>query len=129
MSEGMNQVTLFGNIGADPELRDAGGTKVLQLRVATSDRYKNKDGAWMDRTEWHHVSIFGKRAEALAGILRKGQKILVTGSNRTTSYEKDGVKRFSTKVVADNVMFGDTPNKGAAASKASDSDDDMPDFS
>lgn len=120
MAEGMNKVILYGNIGADPELRvTPGGSSVLKLRLATSESYLDKTNTRQERTEWHSITIWGKRGEGLAKILGKGQKILVEGSIRTSSYEKDGEKRYRTEIVANNVML---PGKGAASSGDDDSD-------
>ena len=104
----MNKVILFGNLGADPELRvTPGGTAVLKLRVATTESYKDKQtNAWKERTEWHRVTVWGKRGESLAKILSKGSKVLIEGSLRTSSYEKDGEKRYSTEVNAMDVRLG-----------------------
>lgn len=108
MAEGLNRVMLFGNVGADPDLRTTqGGTAVMNLRLATTERYKDNAGAWQDRTEWHSVTVWGKRAEALHRILAKGSTVFVEGSLRTSSYDaKDGTKRYKTEVVASNVLLG-----------------------
>lgn len=110
MSEGLNRVMLFGNLGADPELKmTQGGTAILKLRVATAERYQDKGGNWQDRTEWHTVVVWGKRGEGLSKILSKGSTVFVEGSLRTTSYEKDGEKRYKTEVVAQKVLLGGSP--------------------
>jgi single-strand DNA-binding protein len=103
----MNKVYLLGNLGADPELRTLpSGAPVMKLRLATTESWLDKDKQQrQERTEWHHVSVFGKRAEALAKHLSKGQKILVEGRIRHSSSEKDGQKRFFTDVVADALFF------------------------
>lgn len=103
----MNRVFLFGNLGADPDLRmTSGGTAVLNLRVATSERYKDKQDVWQDRTEWHSVVVWGKRAEALAKLLSKGSKVLIEGGLRTSSYDaRDGVKRYKTEIHATEVKL------------------------
>lgn len=107
MSEGYNRVLLFGNLGADPELKmTQGGTSVLKLRMATTERYQDKSGVWQDRTDWHSVVVWGKRAESLHKILSKGSTIFVEGSLRTSSYEKDGEKRYKTEVIAKSVILG-----------------------
>lgn len=107
MADGLNKVLLFGNIGQDPDLRmTPGGQSVLKLRLATTDSWLDKDGARQERTDWHSVSIWGKRGEALAKILGKGSQILVEGRIRTSSYEKDGVKKWSTDVIAEDVFLG-----------------------
>ena len=111
-----NIVILHGNLGADPELRvSASGMGILKLRVATNERVK-KGEEWVDHSEWHSVTVFGKRCEGLAKILHKGSKVMVTGKLRTTSYEKDGIKKYSTEILADDVELGGS--KGDAHSSA-----------
>lgn len=105
MSEGINRVTLLGNLGADPELRHTQGGVVLNLRLATTESYLDRDKVRQERTDWHSVTLWGKRGEALAGILRKGSQLLVEGRLSTSSYEKDGQKRYKTEVVASNVVL------------------------
>ena len=107
MAEGLNRVMLLGNLGADPELRmTSGGQAVLKLRLATSETYVDKNRQRQERTEWHNVVIWGKRAEALAKILTKGTRIFVEGGLRTSSYEdRDGNKRYRTEVVSSNILL------------------------
>lgn len=118
MSEGLNKVLLLGSLGADPELRfTQGGSAVLSIRMATTERYKDRDDNWKERTDWHSVVVFGKRAEALGKILQKGSTILAEGSLRTSSYDdKDGIKRWKTEVVASNIILaGGRPRSDGAA--------------
>lgn len=99
MNEGINRVYLFGNIGADPELRmTGGGTPVLHFRLATNESYLDRDGVRREITNWHRAVMFGKRAEALSRILRQGSCVLVEGQLRTSSWEHNGEKRFMTEV-------------------------------
>lgn len=99
----MNKVILMGRLGADPEFRTSGGNGILKMRVATTERFKDKDGNWTDRAEWHSVTCFGKRAEGLAKCLSKGSQVLIDGCLRTSSYEKDGDKRYKTEIIANEV--------------------------
>lgn len=107
MAEGLNRVILLGNLGADPELRMTnGGTAVLNLRLATSESYLDRNKQRQERTEWHRVVVWGRRAEALGKILTKGDRILIEGALRTSSYEdRDGHKRYTTEIVASNVVL------------------------
>jgi len=106
MSDGMNKAILLGNLGADPELRyTAAGVAVLNLRLATNESYVDKNKEPQERTEWHTVVIWGNRAEGLARVLTKGSSVLIEGALRTSSYEKDGTKRYRTEVHAREILF------------------------
>ena len=83
MSEGLNRVMLIGTLGADPELRfTQSGQAVLNMRIATNESYLDKDKVRQERTEWHSVTLWGTRGEALVKILGKGSTIFVEGSLR-----------------------------------------------
>lgn len=115
MADGLNRVMLLGNLGADPELRSTnGGESVLRLRVATNERYQDRNKEWQDRTEWHSVIVWGKRGEALHRILSKGSNLFIEGSLRTSSYDdKEGIKRYKTEVVAKEIILtGGKPGGG-----------------
>jgi len=106
MAEGLNRVMLLGNLGADPELRvTPGGQAVLKLRLATNETYLDRNNVRQERTEWHRVTVWGRRAEALGKILTKGDLLFVEGRLQTSSYEKNGEKRYSTEVVANNIVL------------------------
>lgn len=106
MSEGLNRVMLLGNLGADPELRiTPGGQAILKLRMATTEHYMDRNNVRQERTEWHQISLWGKRGEALSKFLKKGDRLFVEGRIETSSYEKDGEKRYRTEVVATNVIL------------------------
>lgn len=122
MAEGLNRVMLLGNLGADPELRTtSGGQSVLKLRLATSETYLDKNRQRQEKTEWHSVVIWGKRAEALSKILNKGSRLFVEGGLRTSNYEdREGVKRYKTEIVANNVLLQGGRPGGARAEGASD---------
>jgi single-strand DNA-binding protein len=115
MAEGLNKVMLLGNLGADPELKvTAGGQSVLKLRLATTETYLDRNNTRQERTEWHSVTLWGKRGEALAKFLAKGERIFVEGSLRTSSYEKDGEKRYRTEINANNVILAGRGKGGGA---------------
>lgn len=107
MADGLNRVTLLGNLGADPELRHTqSGQAVLNLRIACSESWFDKESnERKERTEWVSVTVWGKRAEGLSKVLGKGDRICVEGSLRTSSYEKDGDKRYKTEVNATNIVL------------------------
>jgi single-strand DNA-binding protein len=103
----MNKVILLGNIGETPELRfGSSGIAILKLRIATNESWPDRDGQRKKHTEWHRATLFGKRAEALHPHLQKGSSVLVEGRLRTSSYERDGTKRYSTEIVVDELCFG-----------------------
>jgi len=110
MAEGLNRAMLFGALGADPELRVlSNGNSVLGIRLATTERV-NRGGEWQDHTEWHSVTVWGARGEALSRILRKGDRIFVEGSLTTRSWEgRDGNKRYKTEINAKNVLLAGSP--------------------
>ena len=102
----VNRVTLVGRLGADPELKYSGaGKAICNLRIATSETWKDKTGTKQEKTEWHRCTLFGDQAENASKYLAKGREVYVEGRLETTSYEKDGIKRFSTSVIADRVVF------------------------
>jgi len=122
MSEGLNRVMLLGNLGADPELKvTQGGAAVLRMRLATTESYVDKNQNRQERTEWHRVTMWGRRAEALAKLLKKGERLFIEGRIATSTYEKDGEKRYSTEVVATNVILnGRKPSSENASSDSSE---------
>jgi single-strand DNA-binding protein len=117
MSRGINKCILVGNLGADPETRyTPSGTAITTIRIATSESWKDKQtGEQQERTEWHRIKFFGRLAEIAGEYLKKGGQVYVEGKLRTEEYEKDGIKRWSTDVIADVMqMLGtkSTPDSG-----------------
>lgn len=110
----VNKVILIGRLGKDPELRDtASGSKIANLTLATSERRKGKDGEWAEQTEWHRVVCFGKTAENAARFLTKGRQVYVEGRSQTRKWTKDGIDRYTTEIIANQLQF--LGSKGAAA--------------
>ena len=107
MARGINKVILVGNLGADPETRyTPSGTAITSIRIATSESWKDKTtGEQQERTEWHRIEFFGRIAEIAGEYLKKGRQVYVEGKLRTDEYEKDGIKRYSTKVIADEMQM------------------------
>jgi single-strand DNA-binding protein len=97
----VNKVILVGNVGRDPELRyTQGGQPVASFSIATNERFKDKDGNWKDRTEWHRIVAWGRLAEICGEYLRKGRQVYVEGRIQTRDWEdKEGNKRQTTEIV------------------------------
>ncbi|WP_353190361.1 single-stranded DNA-binding protein [Pandoraea pnomenusa] len=104
----VNKVILVGNLGADPEVRYMpSGDAVANIRLATTDRYKDKQsGEFKEMTEWHRVSFFGRLAEIVNEYLKKGSSVYIEGRIRTRKYQaQDGTDRYSTEIVADQMQM------------------------
>ena len=112
----VNKVILLGNLGKDPEVKyTPSGTPVAKFTLATNDRYKDKDGNWQDRTEWHNVTAWARTAEIAGEYLKKGSKVYIEGSLRTHSWDDKttGQKKYMTEInVNDLVLLG---GRGEAA--------------
>ena len=117
MARSLNKVMLIGNLGADPEIKyTPNGTAVANLRIATSDNRKNKDGEWEERTEWHRVVMYGRQAELSKDYLKKGSKVYIEGRLETRSWEdQSGQKHYATEVVGYNLVFLDAKGQGQSA--------------
>src|ERR1700716_2671723 len=117
MARGINKVILIGNLGADPETRAMpSGTTVANLRIATSESWRDKQtGEQQERTEWHRVSFFGRLAEVAGEYLKKGSQVYIEGSLRTRKWQdKDGQDRYSTDIRGDVMqMLGRREGGGA----------------
>ena len=115
----VNKAILVGRLGVDPELRNTGtGSSVVNIRMATTDRRKEGD-QWVDHTEWHNVTVWGRTAENVAKFCSKGKEIYVEGKIQTRKYtDKSGVDRYSTEIVADNVRFLGSRNENAPVVQA-----------
>ena len=107
MAGGVNKVILVGNLGADPDMRyTPSGQGVCELRVATSESWNDKNGQRQERTEWHRIVVWGKRAEVCSKYLSKGRQVFVEGRIQTRTYDdKDGNKRYITEIIAADVQF------------------------
>jgi len=104
---GINKVILVGRLGADPEKKQTQtGQTVTRLNLATSESWVNREGERQEKTEWHRIVIWGKLAETCAQHLTKGRQVYIEGRLQTRSWETEkGEKRFSTEVVANQVLF------------------------
>ncbi|CAJ0796634.1 Single-stranded DNA-binding protein [Ralstonia condita] len=103
----VNKVIIVGNLGADPETRYMpSGDAVTNIRVATTDRYKDKaSGEMKEATEWHRIAFFGRLAEIAGEYLKKGSQVYVEGRLKTRQWEKDGQKQYSTEIVAEQMQM------------------------
>ena len=109
MARGVNKVILVGNLGRDPETRyTQNGSAVTQFSIATSDSWRDKStGEQQDRTEWHNIVCFARLAEIAGEYLKKGSKVYIEGSLRTSNWEQDGQKRYRTEVMARELQMLD----------------------
>jgi single-strand DNA-binding protein len=112
----VNKVIIVGNLGADPETRyTPSGDAVTNIRVATTDKWKDKaSGEMKEQTEWHRVAFFGRLAEVAGEYLKKGSQVYIEGSLRTRKYDKDGQTHYSTEIRGDTMqMLGRREGGGA----------------
>ena len=112
----VNKVILVGNLGRDPETRyTTSGDAVTNIRVATTDTWKDKNGEKQERTEWHTVVFFGRQAEIAGEYLKKGRQVYVEGRLQTRKWQdKEGQDRYTTEIVADRMqMLGSREGSGA----------------
>jgi len=108
MARGVNKVILVGNLGADPETRAMpSGMTVANIRIATSESWKDKQsGEQKERTEWHHVALFGRLGEIAGEYLRKGSQVYIEGALRTRKWQdKDGRDRYTTEIIASDMQM------------------------
>jgi len=103
----INKVILIGNLGADPETRYLpSGDAVTNIRIATTDTWKDKSGEKQEHTEWHRIAFFGKLAEIAGEYLKKGSPVYIEGRIRTRKWQdKEGQDRYSTEIVADRMQL------------------------
>jgi single-strand DNA-binding protein len=115
-SRGVNKVILIGHLGADPETRAMpSGTTVANIRMATTESFKDKSGEWQERTEWHNVVLFGRMGEVAGEYLRKGSQVYVEGRLRTRKWQdKQGNDRYTTEIVANDMQMLGGRGAGAA---------------
>jgi single-strand DNA-binding protein len=122
MARSVNKVILVGNVGKDPEIRSTpSGTMVATFGLATSDRQKDAQGNWQDHTEWHNLVAFTRTAEIIRDYVKKGSKIYVEGTLRTSNWEDktSGQKRYKTEIIVNELMLlsGREEGSGGGASQ------------
>ena len=116
MPKSVNKVILVGNVGKDPEVRySQSGTPVANFSLATNERFKDRNDAWQDRTEWHNIVAWQRLAEIVGEYVAKGSKVYVEGKLQTTSWEdrQSGERKYRTEIVArDLLLLGPRENSG-----------------
>jgi single-strand DNA-binding protein len=115
----VNKVILIGNLGKDPEVKyTQSGMAVAKFSLATNERFKDKDGQWQDRTEWHNIVAFERRAEIVGEYLKKGGKVYIEGSLRTSSWDdkESGQKKYKTEIIANDLVLLGGRGEGAESS-------------
>ena len=137
---GVNKVILVGNLGRDPEGKVTGaGTQMCRLNIATTRAYNNKSNERIEETEWHRVTVWGNSAKACSTYLTKGSSVYIEGRLQTSCYEQDGVKKWTTEIIATDVKFlggkgngngggggGESTMPGVAPDASPSGDDDIP---
>jgi single-strand DNA-binding protein len=111
----VNKVIIIGNLGRDPETRYMpDGGAITNISVATTDKWKDKNGEMQEKTEWHRVAFFGKLAEIAGEYLKKGSQVYVEGRLQTRKWQdKDGADKYTTEIVANQMqMLGSRPGMG-----------------
>jgi single-strand DNA-binding protein len=124
---GINKVIIVGRLGQDPEMRYfADGTAVANFSIATSDEWKDKTtGEKKEKTEWHRIVVFRKLAEICGKYLSKGRQVYIEGKLQTRSWEKDGVTRYTTEVVANDMqMLGGRDGGGGSENNVRSAESD-----
>lgn len=128
MAKSVNKVILLGNVGKDPEIRSTpSGTMVATLTLATSDRQKDAQGNWQDRTEWHNLVAFTRTAEIIRDYVKKGSKLYVEGRIQTRSWDdkESGQKRYRTEIIINDLSLlsgrDDSGSGGGGYSRAASS--------
>jgi single-strand DNA-binding protein len=108
MAKSVNKVILIGNLGKDPEVKyTQGGMPVARLTLATNERFKDKEGNWQDRTEWHNLVAFQRTAEICGEYLKKGRTVYIEGSLRTNSWDdkESGQKKYRTEIIVNDLVL------------------------
>jgi single-strand DNA-binding protein len=124
----VNKVILVGNLGADPEGRFLpSGEAVTNMRIATTDTWKDKSGEKQERTEWHNVALFGRLAEIASEYLKKGRSVYIEGRLRTRKWQdKEGNDRYTTEIVASEMQMLGSPGDRGERTASFDRDDRAP---
>lgn len=123
MKYGINKAILIGNVGNDPEFQSNGVVTICKLSIATSEKWKEKDGTEKESTDWHNLVFFGKLAELASTFIKKGAKIYVEGKIKNRNWvDKNNVKRNSTEIICDQMQMLSNP-----ANNKNNENNDLPD--
>lgn len=123
----LNKVQLIGHLGTDPETKyTQGGLTICRLRVATTERRKGRDGNVTESTEWHTVKAFGKLGDICGELLGKGFHVYIEGRLHYDTFEKDGVKRHFTEILADKMDILGRPGESAPRTQRADPNEGRP---
>jgi len=118
MAKSVNKVILLGNVGKDPEMRSTGGgTLVANFTLATSDRQKDAQGNWQERTEWHNLVAFTRLAEIVRDYVKKGSKLYIEGKIQTRSWDdkETGAKRYRTEIIVNDLSLLSGRDEGSSS--------------
>jgi single-strand DNA-binding protein len=108
MAKSVNKVILVGNLGKDPEVKyTPSGTPVAKFSLATNESYKDKNGQWQERTEWHNIVVWQRLAEVVGQYVKKGSKLYIEGRLQTSSWDdkETGQKKYKTEIVAYDLVL------------------------
>jgi single-strand DNA-binding protein len=115
MAKGVNKVILVGNLGKDPEVKyTPSGMAIARFTLATTDRAKDKEGNWQDRTEWHNLAAFQRTAEIAAEYLKKGNRVYIEGKLHYDSWDdkETGQKKYRTEILVNDLVLLGGPREG-----------------
>jgi len=120
----LNQVQLIGNVGNDPEVREVqGGSKVASFRLATTERYTDRNGEKQSNTDWHNIVAWNKTAEIIEKLVRKGANLFIAGKLKTRQWQdQQGNKRYTTEVAVENIQILDRRTDAPASSQTEEED-------
>jgi single-strand DNA-binding protein len=130
MAKSVNKVILIGNAGQDPEVKyTASGVPVAKVSLATSERFKDRNEQWQDRTEWHNIVAWQRLAEIVGEYVRKGSKVYVEGKLQTSTWEdkQTGEKKYRTEVVAREILLLSSRENGKGDKQTTAGEESTPD--
>jgi single-strand DNA-binding protein len=120
----VNKVILVGNLGRDPEVRFMpNGEAVCNFSIATTENWKDKSGVKQEKTEWHNIVMYRKLAEIAGEYLKKGRPVYIEGRLQTRKWEKDGVTRYTTEIIGDNMQMLGSKDGGGGSGASYDGGD------